>query len=481
MLVKGTVVLTTGRVAGYVLSFLRNMILARMLAKADYGLAVVFGMAMTLVELSGNMLFGLQLVQSKEGENPLFQASAQALQFSGGICSGVLLAVISVPMARLFKVPQAWWAFALLAVVPICQGLSHLDPARRQRNLDYLPVVLVDVVPQFLITAAAFPLASWLGDYRVIIWLMICKAALGSAMSFVLARRPYRWAWESAYVRSMLSFGWPLLLTGFVMFGCQQADQVLVGAVFSLNVLANYALAYFLVSIPWFIFGQVGGSLMLPLLSRAQDDPDWFRRQYRVCAQASTVAGVVIILPLIVAGEQLVTLLFGVKYRGTGMFVAVLGAAFALRFLRVASATSAMAKADTVNQLYSYIWRAASLPLALGVVLAHGTPLQIAACAVLGEVLAAIVSLVRLWRRQRVPLRESFAPSAYLLTLVTLGVGFSFLGGANLSIWPAIIIAVVMFSIAVCTAWFMFPEVGRSFLAAIRRNTLLRTVQPARS
>ena len=56
-LLNGTLVLTVGRVTGYGLSFLRNVILARVLAKADYGLAAVFGMAMILLEVGGRMAF----------------------------------------------------------------------------------------------------------------------------------------------------------------------------------------------------------------------------------------------------------------------------------------------------------------------------------------------------------------------------------------------------------------------------------------
>jgi len=121
---------------------------------------------------------------------------------------------------------------------------------------------------------------------------------------------------------------------------------------------------------------------MLPILSRAQDDPARLRRQYRVCVQAAAAAGVMFTLPPILVGEQLVKLLYGGKYQGTGVFVALLGAAVAVRFLRFVPAVVATAKADTMNQLYSNLWRGASLPLALGVVAVGGTPVQIAACAV---------------------------------------------------------------------------------------------------
>lgn len=478
-LLHGTVVLMIGRVAGYALSFLRNLILARVLAKADYGLAAAFGMAVTLLEVSGSMAFGVQIVQSKQGDTPEFQASAHALQFAGGSCSAVLLACTSMPMARLFGVPHAWWAFALLAIVPLCQGLAHLDISSRQRELDYLPLVTADVVSQFVITAAVWPLVLWLRDYRVIVFLMIGRAVVGSAMTFFLARRPYRWAWERTYIRSMLNFGWPLLLTGLVYFVSLQADQVLVGSVFSLSVLASYALASSLVSIPWFVFSQVGGSLMLPLISRVQDDPERFCRQYRLCVQIAAISGVLCLLPLIVAGDPLIRLLYGAKYQGTGAFVAILGAAWTVRFLRQAPTLAAVAKADTINSLYSNLCRAASFPLALVVVAMRGSPLQIAACAIVGEILAAVASAVRIARRG-VPLRESYSASIYLVTLVSVGLGFSLLGGASLNIWSAAWVAVGSFLIALCAAWFMFPEMAHLCLEAFRRKSGA-SIEPATS
>ena len=52
---------------------------------------------------------------------------------------------------------------------------------------------------------------------------------------------------------------------------------------------------------------------MLPILSRAQDDAERFRRCY-ICSQNSAVAAVSMTLALIVAGEQFVTLLYGPKF-----------------------------------------------------------------------------------------------------------------------------------------------------------------------
>lgn len=470
-LLKSSVLLTSGQVLSYGLSFIRNLILARMLAKADYGLAAVFAMAMMLLEISGRMSFGTQVIQSKQGGTPGFQASAHALQFFGGLCSAALLVTLSVPMARLFDVPHTWWAFAVLAIVPLSQGLAHLDIARRQRELDFIPLVLMDLVPQVITTLAIWPLAVWLQDYRAILWVIVGKAVLGTLISFGFAQWPYRWGWDQVHIRSMLIFGWPLLLNGLVMFGSQQADQVLVGAVFSLDVLANFALAFSLVSIPWFIFGQVLSSVMLPIMSRSQDDPVRLRHQYRICAQVASVGGVICLVPLIVSGEQLIILFYGSKYHGCGIFMALLGAAAIMRFLRFAPAVAALAKGDTLNQLYSNVWRSASIPLALIVWSAGGTSEQIAGCALAGEALAAVVSMVLLQKRQDVPLSESLGASLFVIIWISASLLVFFLLGARLSFGSACLLATGASAISLIVAWLLFPATARFMIESMQKKS----------
>jgi O-antigen/teichoic acid export membrane protein len=180
---------------------------------------------------------------------------------------------------------------------------------------------------------------------------------------------------------------------------------------------------------------------------------------------------VVSTVPLILIGEPLVTLLYGGKYHGTGVFVALLGAAFAVRFLRFVPAVVAVAKADTINQLYSNLWRGASLPLALAVVAVGGTPVQIAACAVVAEVLAAVVSAVLLWRRQGVPLRESYGATIYVIIFVSIGLAVALLGGANLGIGWAAVVGIGAFFIALGSARFMSPEAARLLIEAVRQRS----------
>ena len=297
---------------------------------------------------------------------------------------------------------------------------------------------------------------------------MLGKAIIGTTMTFIFASRPYRWAWDRKHINSMMSFGWPLLLTGVAAFGSQQADQMLVGAVFSLEMMASYTLAFSIVSLPWFIFGQVAASLVLPIMARSQDDLVRLRRQYRLCLQIAAVFAATFYLPLIAVGEQLIVLLYGDKYKGTGVFVSLLGAAFAVRFLRFAPAAAALAKGDTVNQLYTTIWRGASLPLALGVVAVGGTPIQIAACALVGEILSAMVSIFRLWRRQNVPLHDSCSAIMYLIVVISPAAALALFDLRDFTVQIAGITVIGAFLIVFVTARLFFPDVIRHVLDAVQ-------------
>ncbi len=469
---KGTVLLSVGQIASYGLSFARNVILARVLTKADFGLAALFSMTIILLEIAGRMSIGQQIIQSKDGDSKSFQATSHAFQAVLASSGALLIVALSHSMARIMHVPNLWWSFATLAVVPFARAFEHLDYFRVQRELNYVSAVLCDLVPQIVITAFAWPLAIWLHDFRVIIWLMIGKASLGMVMTHILAKHPYRWAWQMDNIRGMCAFGMPLFLNGLLIFASQQADQMVVGAFLSLEKLAGYALAFSLVTIPGNIFAQIGSSLLLPIFSRAQDDPAKFRIHYRTCSQYAGVAAVILILPLIVAGGQLATLIYGSKYAATGPLIAVLGASAAVRFLRIVPAIASMAKADTVNQLYSNMFRCLSLPLAATAAFFGGGVIQIAGCALTAELLAAGVSVIRLRIRQGVPLKDTTGVAVYVLSFVFCGLLLVYLRADRWGLWSTAGAVLAILVLSVVVAWYAFPSAGRMIGSALSKKHL---------
>jgi O-antigen/teichoic acid export membrane protein len=278
---KGTASVALGEGIGYAASFVRNMILARLLSKADFGMAAVFGMVMSLLEFTAKLGVGRYLIRDKEGDDPAFVATGHTVQAVAAAISASCILLLAPMLARWFDIADHAWALMVLAGIVLLRGLQHLDVQRFERHLRFGPSAAVEAIPQVVTTLAAWPLAMWLTNYRAVLVLLVVKAVLSFGLSHWFAEQKYRLTWQPDYGRRMVKFGWPLLLTGFLMFGIMQGDQFLVATFYDLTELAPYAAAVSLVMAPQFVFGRIFNSVAFPLVARVQDNPPMFILRYR--------------------------------------------------------------------------------------------------------------------------------------------------------------------------------------------------------
>lgn len=423
---KGSLWLTLGGVVGNGASFLRNMILARLLTKADFGIAATLGLVITLFELSAKLGMARFVVQDKEGNEPGFVSSAHLLQFSVAAVSAVLIAAAAPLLAQLFGIPGQAPMISALALVAVLRGLQHVDVRRFERDLRFGPSTLVETVPQVVVTVAAWPVAVWLGDFRAVLVLLITKEAASCLVSHLLAERPYRWQWHRKYVSRMLRFGWPMLVTGFLMFGVMQGDQFFVASFYTMNDLGSYAAAAALTMVPAFFFARIFDSVALPVLARVQDDPVALQRYYQKIVAVVVMFSATSTVGMVIGAEALMRVVYGQKYAGAGIILGWLAAANAFRNLRMAPSLAALAKGDSHNAMVTNLCRVLSLIPALGLALVHQPVWILACCGLAGEALACGVSLVRLHRRDGVPLSATLFPAQWLILLV---------GAAGLAAW----------------------------------------------
>jgi O-antigen/teichoic acid export membrane protein len=427
---RGSFILTLGEGVIYGSSFIRNMILARMLTKADFGIAAAFAMIITLLEFSAKLGISRFVIRDKEGDQPEFLATAHFVQGAAALLSSLLMVAAAWPMARLFGIGDHVSALYVLAAIPLLHGITHLDVKRFERELRFGPSTWVEMVPQVAITLAAWPAAEWFGDYRAVVVLLIVKAVCSCVGSHWLAEQPYRWRMHREYILRMLRFGWPLLVTGFLMFGVLQGDQFLVATFYTMTDLGPYAAAAALTMAPTFFFGRVFNSVALPVMAKVQDDPVAFERRYRLIIASICVFSTAYSVGMIVGAEALMQLVYGQKYAGSGIILGWLAAANSFRNIRIAPAIAAMARGDSVNSMVSNLARVVALLPALAVALS-GQPVWMIACTgLVGEALACTVSFRRLSKQHRVPLARSLWPTL-LVTVTVLLAGLASHFGAQ--------------------------------------------------
>ena len=476
-ILKGASFLSASEAVSQGCSLVRNIILARFLAKADFGVAALLGMILTLFEMSSKMALGQQVVQSKHGDDPGFVASVHFTQFATGTLSALLILVFAWPLAHVFSGPQYLISIMMLALIPFVTSLNNLDVYRRTRHLSFGPLVLADVVPQVVTTLAAWPLAVMFRDYRAVLYLLLGKAFLSASMTHLLAERVFSLRFNSYWLGESLKFGWPLLLSGFIQFGNFQGDSMVVGAAYTMSQLGEYSVALTIAMALSVTIAKIGGSVGLPLLAEVQSDVPRFTCRYSQYAQAMALIGCTAMLGMLFCGEQFVVLLFGAKYSGIGVLACWLTAAQALRIIRGAAVTAAMAKGDTVNNLVSSSWRLSGLLLAIGVGLVKGSLVWFAVAAFVGEVVALAATVARLSSKHIIAPRITFMPAILGSACVLFAIAIKWalaIGPHSYLNWlllpPTVLLSAVVFTAC-------FPEL-RAAAAGFRSHLKARMSSP---
>lgn len=415
---KGASVLATSQLLIALCTFFRNIIVARLVSVEDYGIATIFALTVSLIEMSGNLAFDVILVQDKHGNSDDMLASAHLMQWIKSVFLALVLFVAAEPVALMFGLPEQVWAFRLLAMIPFIKGFTHFDTVVQQREMKYAATAYMDAIPQLIVVAAAYPVARWLGDYRVMLVIVLAQTMISVLLSHVLASRPYRWTLQKELARKKLAFGWPLLVNGLLMFAIFQADKAIIGAHYNMATLGWYGAAFALTLMPTLLFAKVSGFLLMPTLSRNRENEERFLAVGLLALVLCTVVAVFLANFFTIGGAAFIGLSYGQKYLPGSTVIAWLGLMQALRVVRVAPTIMATAQADTRNSMYANVVRSVALVLAL-VFAYYDMPVQwIAVSGVIGEVfaLAATLYLLRMPRDKAVYINKVL----YLLAVASL-------------------------------------------------------------
>jgi O-antigen/teichoic acid export membrane protein len=396
--------LFSGFALAQVLSFARNALLAQVLSKGDFGIAAAILLLLQTIETLSDLGADRLIVQDRDGDDARFVATAHAALVLRGLVTALVIAACAWPLARFFGVAEAAWGFAAIALSPLIRSFVHLDARRVQRRLDNRPQVLIEVVPQILALALAWPAVTMTGSYAAVIALALAQALAAVAVSHAMAERRYALAFDRAHMRRLLAFGWPIWASAFPLVAVYQGDRMLIGHLAGVEALAAYTVAFMITMVPGLVAGKVGNALMLPLLTGVRDDMQRFNDRFLVMIEATAVAAAAYLAAFVLLGGTIVELAFGKAYAGLGAVVAWLALMWSMRMLQATLGIALMAHGTTRPFLVAGLVRALGLPLAFGALYA-GFGLEGAAAA---GALAELVSLLYVgWRLQSFDATES--------------------------------------------------------------------------
>lgn len=310
---RGSVWATVDRMSVMAMTFIVNMVMARLLTKSDFGLV---GMVYVFTNISTVIIdggFGSALIQKK---NPTQTDYSTVFFWNVGLAAVlyILLCFAAPWISSFYHQPQLTGIVRLLGLVVIANSVFVTQFSKLRLEFRFGTLAAINIGSALLGGMLGIYLATrGLGVYALV-WSQVCVGALQCVGCFALGRWFPSLTFSVATMRRLFGFGGYLLAANLLQVVCNNVQYLIIGRRFAPAQLGLYTQAQKMDQIVSYHVPQIFVQVMFPLYSKLQDDS---RRLLSTLTMNMRVVAFVVfpvIALLMLLAEPVFTLLYGAKW-----------------------------------------------------------------------------------------------------------------------------------------------------------------------
>lgn len=294
-------------------SFLVSIVLARLLAPEDYGVIALVTVFTSILQVFVDSGLGTALVQKKNADEADFSS---VFYFNILVCltlyGGMFVAAPAI--AKFYDNPIYVPLVRVLSLTLVVSGLKNIQQAYVYRHMIFkrfffstLGGTIASAILGIVMAYAGFGVWALAAQY-------VSNTAIDTLILWITVpwRPKKKFSWTK--LKSLLSYGWKLLVSALLDTGYTSLWNLLIGKVYSSADLSFYDQGS---KYPKAIIGTISNSIdsvLLPTMSIVQDD----RAQIKSMTRRSIVTSVYVMAPLMMGlagcAEPLVSLILTDKW-----------------------------------------------------------------------------------------------------------------------------------------------------------------------
>ncbi|HET7102974.1 MAG TPA: lipopolysaccharide biosynthesis protein [Terracidiphilus sp.] len=301
-------------------------VLARLLSPRDFGLV---GMVLAVTAVVG-VFKELGLSTATVQRDTITQEQVSNLFWINVVFSCTLAAICMglAPLAASFYRDSRVTAIMLaLSATFVLTGSTVQHQALLARQMRFQAMALIDVTSIAVGYISACVLA-WLGaGYWALVAQQLMTAGCALPMTWLISRWRPRLPSRQSGVRPLVTFGAHLSLADFIARFAESSDGILLGRYFGAAPLGLYSRAQVLLARPIQQVLTPINSVLIPVLSRLQSDPERYRRSYMRAYGGLALVVFSLSAVCVAMARPIVLVILGPKW--TGVIPLVIGVAMA--------------------------------------------------------------------------------------------------------------------------------------------------------
>jgi len=332
---RGAFVLSIGMGTERVMRLVRNMVLARLLARESFGLMGIIMAVITLMESLSDVGIRQSIIQNKAGKDPQYLNAAWWASVLRGI---VLFAVgfLCAPLiCRFYNEPRLLWLLRFSFGFVLFSGLMSPRVVVLQKEFKFAKNTLLMQGSDLFGTFVSITLALYMRSVWVLAIGVVVQSAFRCLLSFVFCPIRPRLDINGKYVREVMKFGKGMFGLPFLTVVCMQADVFVLGKMVSAETLGMYVLAVALARQPTMVFARTVGAVLLPAFSERQDNREAVRETFLKIVRVLLIVGVPGATVALLLGGPILSIVYGPQYRAMAATFGVLCYAMLLHMFAI--------------------------------------------------------------------------------------------------------------------------------------------------
>lgn len=352
--------------------FLFGIILARILAPADYGVIAMLTIFLMISQTFIDSGFGNALIRKLDRTEKDMATVFFFNIFMAVACYAVIF--FTAPfIAAFYEMPELSTVLRVLALRLIIQSFSIIQTINLTIRLDFKKQAKVSLTSAVLSGAVGIFLA-----YRGYgVWALVYQALCGTTFSAILYWIVARWRpctfFSGESFRYLFGFGSKLLASGLLDTVYNNIYPLVIGKFYSPAQLGGFSKAQHFASFPSSNITGILQRVSFPVLSSLQKEPERLRSGYLKFIDSSTLLIFPLMMGLLALSKPLTLLLLTEKWSGMIILLQLFCLsmmwypvhAINLNLLQVLGRSDLFLKLEIIKKILGIIILCATLPLGL--------------------------------------------------------------------------------------------------------------------
>lgn len=340
------------RCGAQLVAFVVSIVLARILAPEMYGTIALVTVFISILQVFVDSGLANALIQKKNADN---------LDFSTVFFTNVFFCIVLYVIAFLIS-PLIGRFYHNMSLVPIIRvlsitllisGIKNVQQAYVSRNLLFRKF--------FFSTLGGTIVAAIVGIIMAIkgygVWALVTQQVLNVTVDTIILWITVKWHPQFVFslerLKGLFSYGWKLLASGLLDTVYNNLQQLIIGKMYTSAELAFYNKADQLPNIIVVNINSSIDSVLLPVMSKVQEDKEVIKNMTRRAIKTSTYIMAPIMLGLAFTASNVVILLLTEKWLACVPYLVILCITYIFWPLNTANlnAIKAMGKSDIYLKL----------------------------------------------------------------------------------------------------------------------------------